>query len=93
MIDPDSDDFIAQFDRAFGPPNVESGRVEPPALESAAPAPAEFDGDGFAPDDENDAGAMPISIPAAAIQQSVLARAGKRLVRRPYTWATRPWSS
>ncbi len=93
VIDPDSDDFIAQFDRAFGPPNVELGRVEPPALEPAAPAPAEFDGDSFAPDDENDADATPISIPTAATQQSVLARAGKRLVRRPYTWATRPWSS
>jgi len=92
VIDPDSDDFIAQFDRAFGPPHV-----DPAAPDPAARAPAEFDRDrdraGASDDCDVDVTPTPTSMPTVPAKRSLLARAGLRIVRRPHAWATRPWSA
>src|SRR5262245_19379255 len=89
-IDPEGDDFAAQFDREFGPSEPAGTTVaEPPPappdeeeLEQFG-EPASPDGDGGDDDATPPAGARP--------RRSVPARVGMRIIRRPYQWFTRPW--
>ncbi len=79
-IDPEGDDFAAQFDREFGPPTATA------VIDDAPPAPPEF-----AVDDGGDAtppAGTPISIER---RRSLPARVGMRIIRRPYQWFRRPW--
>ena len=70
-IDPDSPDFVDQFDREFGSPEVDQdadATGEPAIVPSAMP-------------DTSD----------AVKERSVAERIGRRIIRRPYEWAKRPW--
>ena len=91
VIDPDSEDFIAQFDREFGPPVIEPPALDPPALEPAERAP-EVDDETDETDEAIDPDATPAAIAIPAPHPSWLRRAGLRIIRRPHTWATRPWT-
>ena len=79
-IDPEGDDFAAQFDREFGPPTATA------VIDDAPPAPPEFavaDGGDVTP---------PVGTPVSIERRrSLPARAGMRIIRRPYEWFKRPW--
>jgi hypothetical protein len=77
-IDPDGDDFVAQFDREFGPP-VSTAVIDAP------PAPPEPEA---VPDDPTPPGIEAQREPG---QRSLPARIGMRIIRRPYAWIRRPW--
>jgi hypothetical protein len=83
-IDPDSDDFAAQFDREFGAPSASTVIDEP----RPAP-PAEADGDTDAVADEP---TPPTGEQRPSGQRSWPARVGMRIIRRPYEWVRRPWT-
>jgi len=89
-IDPDGDDFVSQFDRQFGEPELGSGEARhdpgPPTDEPRAEP------------DVADADASADEPPTAVVgagergaNQSIPARAGRRIIRRPYEWVKRPW--
>ena len=85
VIDPDGDDFAAQFDREFGPPSATS-RVD---VGDVPPEPTVSDGDG-----DHDADIVIPGVdaqPTAARTPSWIERAGMRIIRRPYQWIRRPW--
>ena len=86
-IDPEGDDFVAQFDRAFGPPTTTAVIDDaPPAPTDAPPAPPDASAD-VAGD-----GTQPSSGPQPAERgRSLPARIGMRIIRRPYQWLRRPW--
>src|SRR5262245_44704496 len=89
-IDPDGDDFAAQFDREFGPADPRATTVaEPPsappdedelepAVEPVSPDGDRGDGDATPPGGERG-------------ERSLPARVGMRIIRRPYEWFKRPW--
>jgi uncharacterized membrane protein len=84
-IDPEGDDFVAQFDREFGAPATETTT----AVIDAPPTPPELDVGG---DGHGDATPPSIEPPAADHGgPSLLARIGMRIIRRPYEWFRRPW--
>ena len=84
-IDPEGDDFAAQFDREFGPPSATS-RVD---VDDAPPAHPHGDGDGDG--DVVSAERRSATQPYPARNPSWIERAGMRIIRRPYQWVRRPW--
>ena len=82
-IDPEGDDFVAQFDREFGAPTTGTAVIDAP------PAPPDVDVDA---DDDGDA-TPPILEPIAVAEgaRSLPARIGMRVIKRPYEWFRRPW--
>ena len=83
-IDPEGDDFVAQFDREFGGPELGTATT---VLEPPQPA-AEDLGDGDRDADATPPGIRPVS---AEPRRSLPARVGMRIIRRPYEWFRRPW--
>ena len=84
-IDPEGDDFVAQFDREFGAPR----RRRPSSTTPPAARPTStIDGDG-------DGDADPAGTRAGRRAEAGVARCrprvGMRIIRRPYEWFRRPW--
>src|SRR5262245_44424943 len=88
-IDPEGDDFAAEFDREFGTAEPRATTVTEPLppspdedeLEAGSPA---GDGGGRGGDD-----APPPAVDGGG--PSLPARVGMRIIRRPYEWFRRPW--
>jgi hypothetical protein len=88
-IDPEGDDFVAQFDREFGSPERGATIVEPPP---ASPDGDELEqlGEPARPNGERgDEDATPPAVERR--KQSLPSRVGMRIIRRPYEWFKRPW--
>jgi hypothetical protein len=78
-IDPEGDDFVAQFDREFGPAAATA------VIDDAPPAPADVDAG-----DVDATPPAPEPVPGEP-RRSLPARVGMRIIRRPYEWLRRPW--
>ena len=91
-IDPDSPDFVSQFDREFGSPEVET-----PEVETGQEAPSAFVGEPSTDDDDASAAGVTAVLPERErarrdpAERSLPERIAYRIIRRPYEWAKRPW--
>ncbi len=91
-IDPDSPDFVSQFDREFGSPQVET-----PEVETGQEAPSAFVGEPSTDDGGASAAGATAVLPKRErarrdpADRSLPERIAYRIIRRPYEWAKRPW--
>ena len=92
-IDPESDDFVSQFDRQFGTPGIDPNAPAPPppppgAETAVGNSDAAAAGAGFVPFARDAASGEPPTEPSAQLFPERFAR---RVIRRPYEWMKRPW--
>src|SRR5262245_39120621 len=78
-IDPESPDFVSQFDREFGAPALEPG-----AAATATDATDVTDVTARAEPDT-------VATMRSSGARSLPGRVGRRIIRRPYEWVRRPW--